>query len=66
MTAFHYGARFGQLVYQVKAKTTTSGNKRGLLKCACGAQTIARHSDLASGKVASCRGCVATSDKRIA
>ena len=57
MTSFHYGSRFGLLTYQRKAKTTSGGNKRGLLKCDCGTETIARHSELASGKKASCRAC---------
>lgn len=60
MNASHYGARFGRLTYKRKATTASSGNKRGLLKCDCGTETIARHSDLASGKVTACRGCRAT------
>ena len=64
MNQFHYGSRFGLLTYKQKATTTSGGNKRGLLKCACGTETIARHSELASGKKASCRSCA--SDKGIA
>lgn len=53
------GERFGELIVLRRASTSSHGNKRYLCKCSCGAQTVARGSELRNGKKRQCRDAAA-------